>query len=181
MEVASGKETHRWFGDNSCPFGLAFSRDGRQVLEGFRTGPVQIWDLSNPPRERIFQGNQDQVQGLVLSLNGRTLVSAGSDGVRLWDVNSQKELAQLTPRPIVYTSCAISQDGRTLAVGDFDGLITLWNMASRQQVGTLRGHEDHVLELAFLPDATTLVSASFDQLRIWRAASSAETDAKEEK
>ena len=152
-----------------------------RVMAGGATGLAKVWELTNPLLQRVFQGHHDQVQGLALSLDGRTLVSAASDGIRMWDVDSQKELTQLNPRPAVFTSCAISQDGRTLAVGDFGGLITLWNLASRQQVGTLRGHGEDVYEMAFLPDGTTLVSASFDQFRIWRAASAAETDANEAK
>ena len=97
----------------------------------------------------------------------------------MWDVDSQRELTQLTPRPFEFNGCAISQDGRTVAVGDFDGLITMWNVASRQQVGTLRSGESLLYDLAFWPDGNTLVSVSLDHFKIWRAPSSAETDSKE--
>jgi WD40 repeat protein len=67
-----------------------------------------------------------------------------------------------------------------LAVADFNGLITLWNMVSLQQVGTLNGHTEHLdpTGLAFSPDGNTLVSVSKGLFRVWRAASFAETDSK---
>jgi WD40 repeat protein len=75
----------------------------------------------------------------------------------------------------------ISPDGRTLAVADWNGLITLWNMTSLQQVGTLNGHVAPVWQtcLAFTPDGNNLVSVSQERFRVWRAASFAETDSKE--
>jgi WD40 repeat protein len=51
-------------------------------------------------------------------------------------------------------------------------------MASRQQVGTLNGHEETLHDLAFSSDGNTLVSVSKAQFRIWRAASFTETDSK---
>jgi WD40 repeat protein len=56
-------------------------------------------------------------------------------------------------------------------MGATDGLITILDVASRQEVATLRGHKERVRQLAFTPDGDYLVSASRDQLRIWRAAS----------
>ena len=66
-------------------------------------------------------------------------------------------------------------------VADYNGLITLWNMASLQQVGTLNGHAGPVWRagLAFTPDGNNLVSVSLEHFRIWRAASFAETGSKE--
>ncbi|MBI2929520.1 MAG: protein kinase [Verrucomicrobia bacterium] len=180
-DVASGRESHRWTNDvfvNS----LQFSREGQRLASGFYTGLVKVWDLSNPPRERVFQGHTDQVNGLAFSPDGRILVSVPSaQDIRIWDVDSQQQLSLLSPRPIYFTEGAISPDGRTLAVGDFNGLITLWNMASLQQTGTLDGHREHLYTtgLAFSPDGDTLVSVSKEHFRIWRAASFAEAGSKE--
>ena len=47
-------------------------------------------------------------------------------------------------------------------------------MDSYQEVVTLNGHKERVMQLAFTPDGDHLVSASRDQLRVWRAASFAD-------
>ena len=57
-------------------------------------------------------------------------------------------------------------------------------MTSLQQVGVLSGHKDTLHDsrgLVFSPDGSMLVSVSKEQFRVWRAASFAETDSKEER
>jgi WD40 repeat protein len=66
-------------------------------------------------------------------------------------------------------------------VADFLGVITLWNMASLQQVGTLKGHKETLEDLVFAPDGNKLVSASLEQFRVWHAAPFTQTDAKEDR
>ena len=180
VDIASGRETHRWTNDVGV-MSLRFSPNGQRLAAGFYIGLVKAWEFSNPARERTFQAHANQVLGLVFSLDGRILVSSSPE-IRLWDVDSQSQqpFSQLSPRSILFTECAISRDGRTLAVADFNGLITLWNMVSLQQVGTLNGHTEHLdpTGLAFSPDGNTLVSVSKGLFRVWRAASFAETDSK---
>jgi WD40 repeat protein len=74
---------------------------------------------------------------------------------------------------------AVSTDGRRFAAGASDGRITIWDVASHQEVATLEGHEELVRQLAFTPDGDCLVSVSKNQLRVWRAASRSEADTAE--
>lgn len=181
LDLGSGSETsetHRW--NDSSALALHFSRDGRRLAAGFYTGLIKVWDLTQPPRERIFRGHPGQVNGLAFSPDGRTLVSSGTE-IRLWDVEAQQQLRLLRPRPIRFTTCAISPDGRTLAVADFTGLITLWSLPSLQQAGTLKGHTKPLTPprgLVFSLDGSMLVSASQEQFRVWGADSFGEAGSK---
>jgi WD40 repeat protein len=74
-------------------------------------------------------------------------------------------------------SLAFSPDGITLAAGSHGGVITLWNLPTRQEVTSLAGHKTIVLGLAFSPDGRTLASVGYDTtLRLWRAPGFDETD-----
>ena len=115
-----------------------------------------------------------------MSTNGQTLISVGPD-IRFWDVRTRRETNKLSSRASGERSIALSRDGRRLAAGACDGRITIWDVASRQEVATLEGHEEAVMQLAFTPDGDHLVSASKDQLRVWRAAPGSEADSATEK
>ncbi len=67
---------------------------------------------------------------------------------------------------------AMSADGRLLATAN-GAVITLWNLAEGKAIGTLEGHADAVLGMAFSPDGLTLVSSSrgTGNLIVWDVAS----------
>ena len=63
---------------------------------------------------------------------------------------------------------AFSPDGATLAVGQEDGRITLWDAATRCNRSTLAGHQEFVAALAYAPDGRALASSGGEgTTRIW--------------
>ena len=59
-------------------------------------------------------------------------------------------------------------DGATLAVGQQDGRISLWDAATGHNRSTLDGHTAFVASFSFAPDGATLASSGGDRsVRIW--------------
>jgi WD40 repeat protein/transcriptional regulator with XRE-family HTH domain len=68
----------------------------------------------------------------------------------------------------VARSIDLSPDGQTVAVGDSNGNIYLWNISTIQLLDTFSGHKGWVWSVAFSPDGRTLASSSSDSsVRLW--------------
>ena len=70
------------------------------------------------------------------------------------------------------TDLAFSPDGQTIASTSSDKSVMLWDTATGQHRGTLKGHTARVDSVAFSPDGRRLVSSGDDQtIRLWDVAS----------
>jgi len=97
-DVKTGKYLRRCAGQGDF-FSLAFSGDSR-ILAGANTGhAVHLWDVATGERQLALAGPTSAISHLVFGPDGQTLVSspaAVTDGARLWDVRSGKELRHLS-------------------------------------------------------------------------------------
>jgi WD40 repeat protein len=178
-DVRAQKKTRVFYTDGQLPMSLTFSADAKALMAGFLSGSVKLWQLDGPGEAAMFPGNSYPVRALALLPDGQTLISMTGPDIRFWDVRTCREINKLNPRGGMFAGVALSADGRRLAAGASDGRITIWDVASRQEVVTIEGHQESVTQLAFTPDGNYLISASRDQLRVWSAPSWAHIEAAE--
>ncbi len=97
---------------------LAFDPKGRFLARAAR-GVIHLLDARTLEEIAPLEGGAMQVMDLVFFPGGERLAAACLDGmVRLWDVESRRQVAVLRRRGRPFFSVAVSPDGRCLAAGD---------------------------------------------------------------
>ena len=74
----------------------------------------------------------------------------------------------LRDTPDVITAVAFSPDGATLVSADWDGMMYLWDMSTRERHVTLSGHTGRIFATVFSYDGSRVASISYDDtIRVW--------------
>jgi WD40 repeat protein len=166
---------------------LAFSPDGKRLATGSESGSIQLWDLSGL-RERkydtwdLYEGQRvgdykAEVSSLVF-LNDSELVSGHGDGtLGFWRTDGtfpSRQIHKMHKIPDRYVQAtALSPDGKTMALGDDKGQVSLWRLEGNDAPFAMseKVHTNSVRSLAFSPDGRLLASSGPDQkLALWDVA-----------
>ena len=144
---------------------LAFSPDGSMIAasNGF---DINFWNVETGDLVDAITGYYEVV-GEALFIPDRDLLVSVDRGVRIWDLNTLK-LQRTLPSTESVRRIQLSPDGNTLACGNSDNLVLLFDVNTWLNKYTLKGHINGISSVAFSPDGNTLVSSSWDNtIRLW--------------
>src|SRR4051794_4962239 len=108
------------------------------------------------------------VTSAAFTSNGNQLVTGGGESllyrggdVKIWDVKSGSQLANLEGQPTIVWSVAASPDGKTLITSGYDGKIILWNMAEKKPSQTIE-KKGWIRRIALSPDGKNFAAGMED-------------------
>jgi WD40 repeat protein len=127
-----------------------------------------LWRLGHD-EQATLKGHEDFVYSVAFMPDGRLLASGSRDGmVKLWDVQTKKEVATLGGHENSVTSVSFTADGRILASASWDKTVRLWDVLTKQELATFKGHEDAVCSVAFTADGRLMATGSRDKtVKLW--------------
>jgi WD40 repeat protein len=184
-DVKTGKELRQFHGHTVWVWSVAFTPDGKRAISAGVDG-IRLWEVEtgkelretgkatgkrppplavNPREEQKFRGHTRQVYRVVISGDGQRALSGGQDKtVRLWDIETGKELGCFSHHADDISSVALSPDGRLAVSTSVDNTMLLWDVDKGNVLHKLPGANCAV----FSPDGQHVLSGSRDEfMRLW--------------
>jgi serine/threonine-protein kinase len=109
---------------------ISFSGDGQRLVSVSGADSIEVWNLETG---QMIARRQDDVSEAVLNRDGRRAILAGSQGVRVWDLERNQDQPVAGPPGTRYLS--LSKDATYIATASPDGSVQVWDLTT----GSLRG------------------------------------------
>ena len=149
---------------------LQITPDEKLVITAHGNGSVRVTEWATKKAVHHWnQAHRGGIWGMRLSPNGKLLATAGKDGfVRVYDMGNYKILHELQ-HPGETNGVAFTNDNKFLFTGCSDSAIRVFDVASGEELRTLRGHSGgSITDLRLSPNGKLLASAGIDQTaRLW--------------
>jgi WD40 repeat protein len=150
---------------------VAFRSDGAVLSSVGIDGSIVIWGQAGCIEHPFLPDGPGQVRSSAFSSDNRVLATANlNEPVALHDLIGRTSRSLLDPLESTSAAACLTfaSDGATLAVGQQDGRITLWDPQTARRLGALDGHTEFVAALVFSQDGSTVASSAGDRtVRIW--------------
>ncbi len=160
---------------------IAFSPDGKTLAYSYgNRGGVILRDVATRTDAVLPPEHLDIVYSVAFTPDGTKLATCGWDRrVGIWDRRTLRLIRMLRAHNDYVRQVEFAPpDGRTLLSACDDGKVKLWNVATGMEVAALGKPSEYISDVAFSPDGTVLAISGGPFLRLYRAATLAEADAR---
>ena len=148
---------------------IVFAPDSRKLLSAGHDRTVREWDAIWGGEPRVVCRSSDWIRCLALSPRG-DLIAIGGDatGIAVKRLADGAPLAYLCGHDQPITALAFTPDGRTLVSAGRDGVVHLWDVATRQPRETFDWGLGTLFALAVAPDGMTAAVGGADgRIVVW--------------
>jgi WD40 repeat protein len=180
LEVASQSKLHELPGDGLPLGGVEFSPDGTLLAtatgnykEWQKPGTVKLWEVASGRELASLPGPKSKMRRVRFTADGQTLLACGAQHELLvYDVAS-RTLKHTIPTNDEISDIAVLPDRRTLVLGQYTGIVSLYDLQTKKRVGELDGHRQsangkYVFSVSVSPDGSVVTSAAADShVKLW--------------
>lgn len=138
----------------------------QQIATAAADNTLRLWDLQRGTQLALIEhSGRDGI--FSISQNGKWLVAGGDElGIAIWNLETLDTLTRLrtwpnklagNPKPPLISpvaSVSISNDGRSVVVGDKQGAIEIWDVTRGEISNKVFGHSESVVASFVLPSKT---------------------------
>jgi WD40 repeat protein/serine/threonine protein kinase len=159
---------------------LAMSPDGRTLVSGSQDSTTKLWDTSTRHAPTELPGSDNLIG---FSDDGRLLIASTPKGAVLWDVTAQAKTQLDFPgsehsRFNLSRPAAVQPRQPLIVFGHPDGLVEIWNAATRARVASWPAFESRPTATAFSPDGKFVAAGTVNgSAKLWNTATQHEVGA----
>jgi WD40 repeat protein len=138
---------------------VAYNPDGSQFLSSAGDGTIRIW---NPITCKQI-GNSIEGFAANYSSDGKYMVSANRDSIKIWEVSTRKQIRSFTTKEKfgTVTTISFSPNGKYVLSATDNGEIIIWDVITGSIIEDwFVDYENTVCSVVFSPDGRSILSAS---------------------
>lgn len=150
-------------------FPVAFYPNGGHFVSMATASELAEWDPETGQKTASFKTDNELIQNLSFSSDGRYMSGAGYFGIlKVWDTKTKELLWRFTGHSGgIYSSC-FSPDGKLLVSTGMDNTIRVWDLKTGKEIQKMDQHQIIVSDSRFTPDGKFLICSSWDKtVSIW--------------
>lgn len=144
-----------------------FDPSGRYLASASWDRSVRVWNVETGKCVNVLDGMDSKAMNARYFPDGKRILVCNQYAF-IWDPSTGTQIPLLPREKHDASAIAVGPDGNTVAVGDDQGNIVLWDADSREIINTIGGAPGECHALTFTPDGQTLASASINgQIELW--------------
>ena len=135
-DVATGRRLYTLSDASDGLTTVAYSPSGDRIAAAGYDKTIYVWRLGGDDGhlEQSLIADQDAILSLVWSPDGKTIITASSDGsIRFRNADTLDPIRVIDHQPDWVDALSVSPDGKQLAAGRFNGTLSLYNAESYKE------------------------------------------------